>query len=38
MSNEVEKWYGTKYYLEKIPDSVLDVSFLTFILPVIGAN
>ncbi|XP_021926557.1 insulin-degrading enzyme isoform X2 [Zootermopsis nevadensis] len=24
VSNEVEKWYGTKYKLEKIPESVLD--------------
>jgi hypothetical protein len=32
ISNEVENWYGTKYRLEKIPDSVLDVSFLTVIL------
>jgi len=32
ISNEVEHWYGTKYRLEKIPNSVLDVSFLTVIL------
>jgi ABC-type transport system involved in Fe-S cluster assembly fused permease/ATPase subunit len=31
ISNEVEHWYGTKYRLEKIPDVVLDVSFLTVI-------
>jgi hypothetical protein len=30
--NEMERWYGTKYRLEKIPDSVLDVSFLVVIL------
>lgn len=24
ISNEVEQWYGTKYRLEKIPDSLLD--------------
>jgi len=27
----MERWYGTKYRLEKIPDSVLDVSSLTVI-------
>jgi hypothetical protein len=32
MTDEIEKWYGTKYKLEKIPESVLDVSFLTVIL------
>jgi hypothetical protein len=32
ISNEVENWYGTKYRLEKIPDSVLDVSYLAVIL------
>jgi hypothetical protein len=32
LSNEVEQWYGTKYRLEKIPDSVLNVSFLVVIL------
>jgi hypothetical protein len=32
ISNEVEQWYGTKYRLEKIPDSLLDVSFLAVIL------
>jgi hypothetical protein len=31
ISNDVEHWYGTKYRLEKIPDSVLDVSFFTVI-------
>jgi ABC-type transport system involved in Fe-S cluster assembly fused permease/ATPase subunit len=31
ISNEVERWYGTKYRLEKLTNSVLDVSFLTVI-------
>jgi hypothetical protein len=32
MSNELEQWYGTKYRLEEIPQSVLEVCFLTVIL------
>jgi hypothetical protein len=32
---EVEKWYGTKYKLEKIPESVLDVSFLAVVVTVL---
>jgi hypothetical protein len=35
ITNEVEKWYGTKYKLEKIPETVLDVSFLAVIVTVL---
>lgn len=36
IASEVEKWYGTKYKLEKIPESVLDVSFLKVVVTVLS--
>jgi hypothetical protein len=32
VTNEVERWYGTKYKLEKIPESVLNVSVLAVVV------